>query len=547
MEQRDRIIAGCNGIPVKNLANYVRDGVVSLDDLPLTPEKRALVEQLLSEKEEALWEDVKIKNTVENYQKYLSCYPKGIHTDEARSVLASLEEKFWEAIRCDLTKEGLENYVKSFPEGRHVEECKKLLEDLPYLEVKKKDTKQAYLDYMQTNPGKHEEEVLKRIEEIDDESDWKTACSNNTKDAYDIYLEKHPRGKHRDDAISKIKYRSGKEIFLDKLKTDPNCMSALEIQKEVENGTASWEDLEAVFGSEKIEAIKVWKKAGKLPIIEDPTIPKGYTEVYFWGTKGTGKTCVIGSVLGSLENIKKNYIPVQSDSEVYRMMLTNLFDGKNSICTLPDSTFTTNLPAMPFKIKDEKRKRHKLMFIDMAGEAFTGIFKARNNFNLTDEEITAVQRIEKYLMGKQHNPTIHFFVIEYGSALNEVLPGITQINVLQNVAAYFQEKGIFHKSTVGVYVIVTKCDRIPCSRDERAKLANDYLSTGKMGGFIDLLKEEYTQKAHVADFMKISFSIGEVFAKNFCVFDDQDTDKIIEKLLLKTPATSGLLGWLRYK
>ena len=546
MEQKEKIKAGCNGIPAKNLANYVRDGVVSLDELPLTPEKRSTVEQLLSESEETLWEEIKMKNTVEGYQKYLSCYPKGKHSDEARTVLATLEDKFWEAIRGNLTKEGLESYVKSFPEGKHAEECKKLLEDLPYLEVKKKDTIQAYREFMEKYPGKHTEDILNRIEEIEDESDWKTACYNNTKDAYNIYLEKHPNGKHKDEAVSKIQYRSGKDIFLEKLKADPNSMSAWEIQKEVENGTVSWGDLETVFDKMKIEAIKGWKKAGELPIIEDPRIPQGFTEVYFWGTKGTGKTCVIGSVLGSLNNIKKNYIPIQSDSEVYRLRLTNLFNGKNSICTLPDSTFTTNLPAMPFKIKDEKRGRHKLMFIDMAGEAFTGIFKSRNNLNMTDEEKTAVQRIENYLTGKQRNPTIHFFVVEYGSALNEVMPGITQINVLQNVAAYFQEKGIFQKSTVGVYVIVTKCDRIPCSRAERAKRANEYLSNGMMGNFIDNLKDEYTQKARVADFMKISFSIGDVFAKNFCVFDDQDTDKIIEKLLLKTPVDSGLLGWLRY-
>ncbi|MBQ3944186.1 MAG: hypothetical protein II670_01065 [Alphaproteobacteria bacterium] len=64
MEQKEKIKAGCNGIPAKNLANYVRDGVVSLDDLPLTPEKRSTIEQLLSESEETLWVEIKMKNTV---------------------------------------------------------------------------------------------------------------------------------------------------------------------------------------------------------------------------------------------------------------------------------------------------------------------------------------------------------------------------------------------------------------------------------------------------------------------------------------------------
>jgi hypothetical protein len=192
----------------------------------------------------------------------------------------------------------------------------------------------------------------------------------------------------------------------------------------------------------------------------------------------------------------------------------------------------------------------------MAGEAFTGIYKGRHGIGMTEDEKKAVEKIDSYLMGKQRNAKIHFFVIEYGGANKIVdprtLPGITQINVLQDVAAYFQEKGIFQKSTVGVYVVVTKCDKIDCSREERAKRASEYVSTGQMGTFVDNLKNEYAKRARVEEFKKISFSIGDVFAKSLCVFDNRDTEKIIEKLLLKTPWVTGeklwekILGWLRY-
>ena len=73
-----------------------------------------------------------------------------------------------------------------------------------------------------------------------------------------------------------------------------------------------------------------------------------------------------------------------------------------------------------------------------------------------------------------------------------------------------------------------------------------------MGTFVDNLKNEYAKRARVEEFKKISFSIGDVFAKSLCVFDNRDTDKIIEKLLLKTPWVTGekfwekILGWLRY-
>jgi hypothetical protein len=105
---------------------------------------------------------------------------------------------------------------------------------------------------------------------------------------------------------------------------------------------------------------------------------------------------------------------------------------------------------------------------------------------------------------------------------------------------------------VGVYVVVTKSDKIDCPREERAKRASEYVSTGQMGTFVNNLKNEYALRARVEEFKKISFSIGEVFAKSLCVFDNTDTEKIIEKLLLKTPWVTGeklwekILGWLRY-
>lgn len=553
--QREKVLAGCNGIPLKSLVKYVLNGVVTTEDLSLSgllPEKLDQIELMIKEQEVSLWEEAAKSNTVDGYRKYLAHYPEGAHSMKAMDTLMSLEETFWNAIRNSPTKEGLEEYEKTFPEGLHVAECRMYLEDMPYVEVKKKNTITAYRKYMEEYPDKHTADILRCIEEIEDEKEWEAALVNNTVESFVNYLKNHDDRKrlvnheHVPDARKRIENRSRKEIFLDQLSRDHNFYSASMIQEEIENGTATWADVEGLMGKEKTDAIKNWFRAEQLPEVGDPVkLPKGYTEVFFWGTKGTGKTCVIGSLLGSLENIKRNFIPIHSPAELHRQMLTNLFSGNNKICTLPDSTITTSLPAMPFRLRDERKRQHQLILVDMAGEAFTGIYKARNGISMTDDERTAVQKIEKYLLGKQRNETIHFFVIEYGSADKVVdpvlLPGITQINILGSVADYFQEKGIFRKSTVGVYVIITKCDRIPCPREDRARLASEYVS--QMGTFVDNLKNEYAKKARVADFKKLSFSIGEVFAKNLCVFDDRDTDKIIRKLLLKSRWVWGEKLW----
>ena len=133
-EMKEKILAGCNGIPLKNLVNFLLDGVVTQEELAangLLPEKLAQIEQLLAEQEELLWTEAVKANTVAGYRKYLSCYPNGVHSKEAEGTLLSIEEAFWGAISASPTKEGLEEYEKTFPEGSHVEECRGLLEDLP--------------------------------------------------------------------------------------------------------------------------------------------------------------------------------------------------------------------------------------------------------------------------------------------------------------------------------------------------------------------------------------------------------------------------------
>ena len=568
-QQRDKVIAGRFGIPVKNLANLVRKGVITLDDIgDLQSAKLDQIKQLLAEFEEEDWEETSSNNTtkgkVNGYKHYLECYPNGHHVEEAKKLLADLEESVWNTVLSNLTKESLEGYSDIFPDGKYIDECKTKLSDLPFLEVLKRDTIDAYREYMKNHPGKHDAECLSRIEEIEDENDWKTACANNRREAYSEYLKKHPKGKHVEEAQEKIKYRSKKEVFIGELMEDPNCYPpnstkpVESITTKVEDGVATWDDLLTVFEQRQIDAIKNWKAATDLPPVpEIEQLSEGFTEVYFWGTKGTGKTCVIGSLLGSLVN-KKKFVPVPAPAEPHRQVLTNLFSGHNdNIITLPDSTKITNLPAMPFLIRDEKLRKHPLMLIDMAGEAFTGIYKKKNRIKLTSEEETAVNKIEKYLKGKQRNDKIHFFVVEYDGADKVVdpvlLPGVTQLNVLENVAAYFQEEHIFEKSSVGVYIVITKCDRIKCKREDRAKRANDYVTTGQLANFTTNLREEYAARNRIGRFQKISFSIGNVFAQNLCIFDDTDTEKIIEELILKSPWISGekwwekVYGWLNYR
>ena len=116
-------------------------------------------------------------------------------------------------------------------------------------------------------------------------------------------------------------------------------------------------------------------------------------------------------------------------------------------------------------------------------------------------------------------------------------------NYLSQMVSYLEEKQVFKKSTVGVYVLVTKCDMIPAPREERPRLAFEYLQR-ELSAFWGTLERACTRTG-VADLRVLSYSVGDVFAQKLCRFDPLDTEKVIEKLITKTPAVGGRMEWLK--
>ena len=147
-----------------------------------------------------------------------------------------------------------------------------------------------------------------------------------------------------------------------------------------------------------------------------------------------------------------------------------------------------------------------------------------------------------YLRDTRNNK-IHFFVVEY-NAHDKEWEGRKMVDYLDCMSSFLKSQGVFSKKTVGVYVLVTKCDMINCTPEERPKFAAKYVEE-ELPAFWNNL--QYTcKKCGVGDLKILSFSIGEVFAKSLCKFDSHDTDKVMDKLITKTRAPkSGLWGFLK--
>lgn len=557
---REKVLAGWSTtIPPKSVVNYILKHVITIEDLETNditpPQIKRLneIKELLSEREESMYQEAMQNDDPAKKLIFLRNFPKSKYAQDFLKDESAMDDAEWEEASKSPTKESLEKYKNLFPNGKYINKCNTLLDDLPFLETLSQNTIEGFIEYEKKYPDKHTEEIEKQKNSIKDEIAWETAKRNNTVAAYEEYLRNFPNGKHAGEAKDHINNRSTKDIFLDELRNDPNYYSVKQIQEKKENGTISdYNELNDVFDKEQVDAIRNYQSPKPLDPVENRKSERNHIEIYFWGLKGTGKTCVIGSIIGQLTKQGNIYPVPGSPGETYLLQLQNLFNSNERIISLPGGTFVGNLPIMSFGLRDSKNLTHSVSIIDVAGEVFTEIFNNNRNANLdkgaeiTDEGKDAADNFMKVLSNNE-NYKIHFFIMEYGN--NDVNnKGISKSQIMNSLAEYFHKTDLFKKKSVGIYLLATKCDRIPEGED-RSKAVKEYIENDNLwNNFYKSIKEKAIE-SKINDFRILTYSIGKVFAQDLCVFDPTDADKIIEKIITHTHGSKRglfykLFSWL---
>lgn len=548
MSKKERILKNCreNGgknIPPESFVNYIRGKDVTFEELCEAGIDDGIKNEVLSmleqEDDQLFNQSVQIGNC-QAYAEYILNASLGKHKDEAQSKIDEFDDRKWTEIQSTLSANSLNSYLVEFPQGKHAAEAQELLADLPWLETKRKNTIEAYTLYMQNNPGKHVNEAQAAIRSIQDDLAWDNAYSSGHISAYQQYLINYPNGKHAIEAQNRINSGAAGQQFLVALQNDPNAFMVSDIKQRLGNHVISREDLVSVFGEDKVEAIEQFNGVGKLDNENGPDdLQADTTEVYFWGTPGSGKTCALGTIISTVK--KKGILSVQpSSGRSYLYQLSNLFVS-DRVCKLPGGTPLYNIPEMIIHLRDKKKKEHRLTLVDLAGELFTSVFLQENALQMTTQQQNVVNQAVKYLKDTR-NDKIHFFVVEYGAHAG-MWNGYTMENYLDTMVQFLKREKIFTKSTVGVYVLVTKCDKIPCAESERPEYAYNYVNE-ELPSFWNTLKSTCVQSG-ISEPITLSFSIGDVFAQQLCVYNGNDTEKVIEELLTKTHPISNIFGWLR--
>ncbi len=544
-ERKERILKACNGgIPLPNLLNYIENGDVTLAELVgagLSQERQDGLRQLMAAGEERKWNEVKSTPTPAGCRSYMQTYPGGRFATACAKLISELDGFAWQKAQQTGTAEAYNSYLADFPHGLHAGECRERLDDLPWMEACRRGTAEAYEAYRRQHPGRHAAEIEAALLALSDDADFTRAQAAQGTAGYKEYLRLHPTGRHAAEAQAIVEAGAGRDLMLDALSRDPNAYDARSLQTAVGQGVLSRADLDALFDPEATEAILNFQGNQHLPGgITPDSLQKNSTEFYFWGTPSSGKTCALGALLSSAR--QQGLLDMQEcGGRAYMMQLANIF-RKQGISTLPESTSNDTIQEMVVRLRDEKKKYHRMTLIDLAGEVFRATL-LKSAGGIIDAMLQNTLNTTLGYLNNEANPKVHFFVVEYG-AHNRTWNGFSMLDYLDNMLIYLRKQNIIRKSTAGVYVVVTKCDKISPYPDERPKLAFDYVQE-ELRSFWNVLGAT-CKAAGISEPRVLSFSVGQVLAQNLCRFDSNDTAKVIDKLLAKTrPEKSGFFGWIR--
>ena len=282
-------------------------------------------------------------------------------------------------------------------------------------------------------------------------------------------------------------------------------------------------------------------------------ISKTSTEVYFWGIPSSGKTCAIGAILsmmasGESKFVRSFYMDNGCQGYEYMMRLKNIFKTDKTVTMLPAGTSIKATYEMGFDLDDHHRRRHPITFIDMAGELIRIMFKSDAGKTLTDEEKESLNVVDDILVNnRSENRKLHFFVLEYGGEERQY-ENLSQDSYLTAAMNYLLTKNIFKDATDGIYLLITKVDNTNVSDEDLKKHIKDYIKNKSYKGFCDALKGLcIDNNINNGELEILPFSLGQVCFKDYCLFDSNYTDDVIEKLVERTWSDSSfrLKWWVR--
>jgi hypothetical protein len=273
-------------------------------------------------------------------------------------------------------------------------------------------------------------------------------------------------------------------------------------------------------------------------------IPDGYTEVYFWGMKGSGKTCALAAILNTGE--KAGLLkPEDGYGQSYTTQLKNLFYANPALLPNPTSRENNQYLGFTLKMPSEKHER-KIALVEISGEIYECFYNHNARLAMEEDKQNTFDALVKFLSNKE-NRKIHFFFIDFEKDNTPNAEGLAQVDFLNAASSFFsKQKDIFNKSTDAIYVVLTKSDLLNCPIEEEVPKAIQFLEQNYFMAFIASLKDVCKKNGINGGKLTIEpFTLGSIYLKDFCDFNDRAAMNIINILLERVkPFKKSRFGFL---
>lgn len=378
--------------------------------------------------------------------------------------------------------------------------------------------------------------------EAEDENAWARASQAGDEYALEEYKKNFPSGLYvveADRRLASIRHardeaHRSRAGILDKIRRSPNKFRSHEIMSYLQNGALTISDLRECQVPERIidtmmndPVFSALSYLGNAP----ESIPTGFTEIYFWGVPGSGKTCALGAILNAADRDGMiNIVP--GPGYDYMTRLKNIF--LSDVALLPPPTPNETTQYLPFTLKGKTESAaREVSLIELSGEIFECFFYKNAGLEFPSEHHQRTfDLLMRFLRGD--NRKIHFFFVDYGSESALDANGRTQSDYLSAASTYFAntENRIFNKLTDAIYIVLTKSDLMPCAEEDRYKMAADYLQSPNFSAFTNALKDNCRRYSINGGSLPFEpFSLGKVYFKNFCEFDNRSAKRIVSLMV----------------
>lgn len=531
---KDYILDNVGSFTAQELANFIKQGKFSFDELVreteglLSRNTRVQIEQLLNGSEDEDWRRAQRANTVEAYEAYLLAYPLGKYAAKAHNAIVALESLsddegdetmllpnnvllIYERIN-KTNEEELENFIEEYMDS-----------DDPQAKECVEKVKQLIRNLRQYQPISRKE-LVKRIKLIRTDKNYMDPVKS-TKQMLKELLDKKSITK---DDIKAI------------IAEDHNILTPEVIYYLLDEFIITSRDLKRAGVDEHfIEYAK--GKHFKGEEFQKPAqlefIPKTCSEFYFWGIPSSGKSCALGAILSAANNgrVAKTMVKNPCQGYEYMNVLANIFNTDGEVCTLPPGTPTTSTYEMEFDLVDWKDKSHPITCIDLAGELVRCMHKRLARIDLNEEEQAALDTLTRVLVDKRSkNSKYHFFVIEYG-AEDRAYEGLPQLTYLESALRYIENTGIFKKDTSGIFLMISKADKIKTDGRNFKEVLQQYIEDNYQSFYEGLKKicrdNEINREGKVSI---VPFSLGKVGFADYCIFDETDASRVVQMIMERT-------------